>query len=173
MAGVNTNSKLPELRSLKKDELERLVLRHEEQKATDRPLYAAAKAELERRSAGQLDVKVTIDHLMACARSNAYTTYGDIARVNGVEWRIVRRLMPLHLEKVLAECHEREWPLLSAICVNADELASGDLSGKSLDGFVAGVERVTKTKIENPKAFLKQVQRECFSWAAKRHATTS
>jgi len=75
--------------------------------------------------------------------------------------------MPNHLLQVLEQCHERGWPLLSALCVNATEVKTGELSGQSLSGFIAGVERVTKQRIDNPRMFLKQAQRECFERAEK------
>jgi hypothetical protein len=152
---------------MKTPDLKLLIQRHEEKGATDRPLYSAAKVELARRSSGQLNVQTTLEHLRACARKKVFTTYGAVADANGIEWRIARRPMPHHLLQVLEECHERGWPLLSALCVNATEVKTGELSGQSLDGFIAGVERVTRQKIENPRAYLKRTQRECFERADK------
>ncbi|HEY2032382.1 MAG TPA: hypothetical protein VGH02_01715 [Rhizomicrobium sp.] len=150
---------------MKTADLELLVQRHEAKGATDRPLYLAAKQELARRATGQLSLEITLNHLRQYAAKGTFTTYGAVAAASGIEWRLARRPMPRHLEQVLEECWKREWPLLSALCVNATEVQTGELSGTSLDGFVAGVERVTGRRIDNSKAFLKQTQRECFEWA--------
>jgi hypothetical protein len=157
----------PNLSALKTADLKLLIQRHEDRGATDRPLYSDAKKELSRRSSGQLNVQTTLDHLLKCAKNKAFTTYGAVAEANGVEWRIARRPMPHHLEQILEECFARGWPLLSALCVNATEVKTGELSGQSLDGFIAGTERVTKTKIDSPRMFLKKTQRDCFDRAEK------
>jgi hypothetical protein len=155
----------PDLAVMKTSDLKLLIQRHEEKGATDRPLYSAAKSELARRLSGQLNVLTTLEHLRACARKKMFTTYGAVAEANGLEWRVARRPMPNHLLQILEECHGRGWPLLSALCVNATEVKTGELSGPSLDGFISGVERVVKTKIDSPRMFLKRTQRECFDWA--------
>jgi len=158
----------PNLKVLKLRELDLLIARHEEKAATDKPLYTAAKTERARREGSGLDIETTIDHLIQCARRRAFTTYSAVAQASGVEWNRAYRPMRNHLETILQVCEDRGWPLLSAICVKQEEAKTGELSGDSLSGFIAGVERVRRIKIDKPSTFLKRTQRECFDWAMSR-----
>ena len=145
---------------------------HIKKGVTDTDLYKGLVAEktrrrekrAERQSAG-LQIETTIKQLLIFAKAKAFVSYSEIADANGISWNNAFRPMPLHLDAVLAECAKRGWPPLTAICVKRQNVKTGALEGDSLTGFIAGVERAFGQTIAAPNIYLKQAQRDCFTWA--------
>jgi len=146
--------------------IEGAIRRHQEQGATDRPLYHALLAERSRRNSKYLNIEKTIDLLIRTARKKTYTTYKQVTEANGIDFSKVRYQAGKHLDEIIDLCHSRGWPLLSALCVKQNEVNSGDLSGDSLKGFVAGVRR-HNIPVTDAHEFLKSTQTACFEWAEK------
>jgi hypothetical protein len=148
------------------DGIEGAIRRHQEQGATDRPLYHALLAERSRRNSKYLSVEKTLDLLIQTARQKSYTTYKRVAEANGIDFSKVRYQVGKHLDEIIDVCHSRGWPLLSSLCVKQNEVDSGNLSGDSLKGFIAGVRRHS-IPVTDAYEFLRSAQAACFEWAEK------
>jgi hypothetical protein len=145
-------------------EIDTWISNHEIRKQTDSPLYRALLEERARRSSNHLNVDRTLDYLRDYAKKQKFTTYGQVAEANGMDWKNARRHMPRHLDRGLEVCHARGWPLLTAICVKQNEVETGELSGDSLAGFIKGVRRLGYS-VTDEKQFLKDAQKACFEWS--------
>lgn len=149
--------------------LRNLIANHQDKQAFDRPIYAAALDELQRREGPTLNLDVTIKRILLAAASRSFLSYGDVADANGCAWQAVRRQMPKHLDRVLAKAHARQAPLITSIVVNANNRKTGDLEPASLGGFIAGAERLG-LQVSDPKEFLREQQEATFNFAAEHRA---
>lgn len=102
--------------------------------------------------------------ILRAARSGSFLTYGDIAAANDAPWQKVRRLVPNHLGSLVVLAHERGWPMLSSIVVNKQNLDSGEISGKALDGLLGAAEMIGED-VDDPENFVREQQRLVFEWA--------
>jgi hypothetical protein len=151
------------------DEIETWIANHEKRKAVDSPLYRALLEERARRFAKGLSVEVSLAHLVASARARRFTTYGDLAKANGMPWEKARHLMNGahgHLDRLLDVCHARGLPLLTGLCVNQQGERTGELSPEALEGFARGARRIGRP-VPDPREFLRRCQAECFDWAER------
>lgn len=146
-------------------ELRNLIVNHQDKKAFDKPIYAAALDELQRREGPSLNLDVTIKCILQAAATSSFLSYGDVADANGCAWQTVRRQMPKHLDRVLAKAHGRGAPLITSIVVNAQNRTTGTLEATSLSGFIAGAERLGMC-IQDPEGFLREHQKSTFAYAA-------
>ena len=112
----------------------------------------------------QLDLQKTYTSILKAARQHRFISYGDIAKANGADWQKVRRPMNRHLGQLVALAVERGWPMLSAIVVNQQSLATGLLDGPAREGFLAAA-RDSGIKVEEPDEFVKSQQEALFAWA--------
>lgn len=147
--------------------IEDAIRRHREKGVTDTDLYRALVEEHAKRSSKSLSVEKTVALLKDAAQQKHFVSYKDVAEASGIEFGTVRWQVGKHLDAILELCHSRRWPLLTALCVKQNEVATGDLSGGSLDGFVAGARRLGLT-VTDDKAFLRECQAACFAWAEGR-----
>lgn len=145
-------------------QLTTLIENHRKQGATCKPLYAAAIAEYEARYTPNLRFQTSLAYLVKAASDGRFVSYGELAEVNGAEWSKVRRPMNRHLEALLDHAHRQGWPLLSAIVVNKQKLASGEMDATALAGFIKAA-RSLGYGITDERAFLKEQQLACFAWA--------
>jgi len=149
------------------DEIDTWIRNYERKGATDDPFYKTLLEERAKRQFRGLKPEVSLRHLNEMAQAGRFTTYGNLAKVNGVPWNVARHAMngpQGHLDRLLDICHARGIPLLTAICVNQDGLKTGDLSDDALKGFVNGAKRLGYL-VTDEKTFLRDRQRECFEWA--------
>lgn len=149
------------------DEIESWIRNHEKKRATASDLYKALLEERARRSATGLKIEVSLAHLISTAKRGAFTTYGDLAKANGVPWNVARHAMNGeggHLDSLLDVCHARGVPLLTALCVNQQSVHSGELSVDSLRGFIKGAKRLGHQVVDE-QAFLRESQQASFLWA--------
>ncbi|MDT8292013.1 hypothetical protein RQ846_20065 [Roseomonas mucosa] len=135
--------------TLKKlDEIERMILAHAKTDAgRSLPRYRELLEERARRHEAdtQLSLDKSMEVLVRVASQGICTTYGELAKASGVPWFKARHRMngnKGHLERLLDICHLRGIPLLTALCVNADQLASCELGEDSLRGFCEGARRL-------------------------------
>ena len=163
-------TKIPDLSTKSDEQIGQWIKNHEEQGATDSPLFFALLEERARRRGQVLKPEVSLAHLTTSAKAGNFTTYGDLAKASDVPWNKARHLMNGaggHLDQLLDICHARGMPLLPAICVNQEGIKSGKLSKEALTGFINGVRRlgyqVTFTEADG---FLRKCQEECYSWAS-------
>lgn len=149
------------------DEIDTWIENHEEKKATDLPLYKELLEERARRQSNQLNIDVSLRHLIQAAHAKNFTTYGELAEANSVPWSVARHTMngPRgHLDRLLDVCHARGYPLLTSICVNQGGRDSGELGAETMKGFVAGVRRLGYI-LSDESVFLRECQNKCFEWA--------
>jgi 5-methylcytosine-specific restriction protein B len=151
---------------LSDEQLKALIRNHEDKKAFDRPDYAAALDELQRRKGPTLELDRTIKAILANARSGAFITYGDVAKANDCDWSVVRRKIPQHLDLVLAKANALGAPLITAIVVPEKSRKSGNLEETSMKGFVGGAERLGLRVLDN-EAFLRAQQQATFEYAQR------
>ena len=111
-----------------------------------------------------LDINKTYKAILAGARDGRFITYGDLAAASGAEWKKARRPLPNQLGQLVKIAHDRGWPMLSAIVVNKDQVATGVLEGESLAGFLAAADMVG-LKVDDPDSFLREQQKAIFEWA--------
>lgn len=133
------------------DEIERMIVAHAKtDEGRSLPRYRELLEERARRH--ELDSHLSLEKSMAVLKAVAAqgicTTYGDLAKASGVPWTVARHRMngnKGHLERLLDVCHLEGIPLLTALCVNAEQVAKGELDEKSLRGFCEGARRLGYT----------------------------
>ena len=136
--------------------------------ATALPFYRELLEERARRAQTnqKLNFERSIEHLKRIAINQTCTTYGDLARASGVEWSHARHQMngpSGHLDRLLDLCHARGLPLLTAIVVNQEGVADGELSDDALSGFVAGARRLGLS-VTDGRAFHHECRDRCWQW---------
>ena len=132
------------------------------------PFYRELLEERARRMQAKqrLNLERSLEHLRQTAIQQICTSYGELARASGVEWAQARRQMSGsggHLDLLLDLCHARGLPLLTAICVNQNRVAEGELEEEALSGFVAGARRLGFS-VTDGRAFHHQCRDECWRW---------
>lgn len=145
---------------------------HENAGATTTPLYLALLEERVRRSKStqRLDFECSLEHLTQTAISGVCTSYGALAAASQVAWSKARHQMNGpngHLDLLLDICHARRLPLLTAICVNQNRMADGELGEEALAGFVAGARRLGAV-VDDPLEFHRHHRDACWAWGSSR-----
>ncbi|MGM0561148.1 MAG: AAA family ATPase [Pseudomonadota bacterium] len=112
----------------------------------------------------ELDIEKSYKAILEAARNHRFISYGEVAEASGVPWNKARRLMPTVLDRLAREAHARDWPLVSAIVVNKENLEEGTLDGSALEGFLAAAERLG-IEIKDPMQFVRDEQQKVFAWA--------
>ena len=116
-----------------------------------------------------MNFDLSIDVLRKAAIEGRCTSYGELAKASGVEWGKARLRMNGvggHLDQLLDICHVRNLPLLTAICVNKDNVETGELDPKALKGFALGARRLGIT-VTDETAFHQAKKDECWEWGSK------
>ncbi|MGL4729850.1 MAG: hypothetical protein ACRCWO_13960 [Bosea sp. (in: a-proteobacteria)] len=145
-------------------ELDRMIVRYQAQGLTSDLQYLAYVEEYGRRTAPGLSPDASIAAIRESAQLGRFISYGDVAKASGKDWQKVRRLIPAHLDQILWLAHQRGWPLITAIVVNKQHVATGDMEPTSLAGFIEGARRL-KFIVTDEVAILKEQQRTTFDWA--------
>lgn len=132
------------------------------------PLYKQLLEERARRSQAsqRLNLDRTLEHLKDAAVRQVCTTYGNVAKANGVAWTQARRQMDGangHLNRVADLCHARGLPFLTALCVNQSDVEAGELKGEALAGFVACARRLGFF-VTDEQAFHRKQRDTCWHW---------
>lgn len=153
-------------------EIDAWISNHETKRQTKSELYLALIEERNRRHGHGLSVEKSMAALTAAAREHRFISYGELAEANGVPWAKARHRMNGkhgHLDDLLAYCHSKDLPLLTAIVVQKGKLVTGEMDQFTLDGFVEGVERLG-VPVPDPTSFLEECQNQCFNWAQQDQA---
>ncbi|MCR2835116.1 hypothetical protein [Parerythrobacter lacustris] len=150
------------------DEIESWARKYEEANKADDPAYMLLVEERTKRrqKKQKLDFGKSLDHLKCCAIAGEFTSYGKLAEASGVTWQAARHQMNGaygHLDTLLGECRRADLPLLTAICVNQQNLQLGTLGEEALLGFADGARRVGYEVID-AEGFHSQCVKECFEW---------
>ena len=148
------------------EKLNNLIQNYERLGQMETDAYRALLEECNRRHSGELNLKKTITFLATCATKGEYATYGGVAAANGREWSYeLYRKISAHLGIVLGYCRANGLPPLSAICVDQDNIKTGLLAGKTLDGFIGGMKMYYGvTSVTDKQAFLRQQQMKSFEF---------
>lgn len=163
-----------ELASKDDKQLNTWIVNHEAKGETDRPFYRELLEERARRAQAKhgLDIERSLAALKEAAIGQVCVTYGDVAAANGVSWSKARRQMSGaggHLDRIVDVCHARGLPLLTAICVNKESVATGELGEDALDGFAAAAKRLGMA-VHDPKAFHHESRDRCWEWGRAQRA---
>jgi hypothetical protein len=145
------------------DGLKNLIENHLAKRVTNTPLFEDAVRERNRRNGGGLDVDRSVAYLRAAAAERRFVSYGELAEANGAIWDKVRYPMNDHLWNLICHGRCRGWPMLSAMVVNKQHLATGDMEPETLVGFTKAA-ALLGYQVTDPGSFLREQQAECFAW---------
>ena len=112
----------------------------------------------------QLDLKKTYRAILDAARDRRFISYGDLANANDAEWNKVRFNMNGHLGELAKFAVANDWPMLSAIVVDQNNIDSGNLDGSARTGFITCAKELG-FDIGDDTAFIEKQQQAMFSWA--------
>jgi hypothetical protein len=146
------------------DRLRNLIVNHQKKEKTGAELYLDAMRELERRTGGGLDFDKSHLVIREAAREKRFLSYKELAEASGAEWSKVHYAMGDHLWRLVKYAHGKGWPMLSAIVVNQQNVATGKMEPKTLKGFI-GAARDLGYTITGEDEFLKKQQDSVFQWA--------
>ena len=149
-------------------EINNWISNHEAKRATGQPLYRQLLEERARRtqSKHQLNFDQSLAHLKEAAIHQRCTTYGELAKASGVDWKVARHQMngpSGHLDRLLDICFARHLPLLTAICVNQNGVATGELEQTALSGFASGARRLG-ISVTDERKFHHDCRSACWEW---------
>lgn len=150
------------------DQLKNVINNHRNKGATGLDSYGQAMTEFHRRHAPKLDIDKSLRAIYAAASGGRFISYGDLAAANGANWNEVRYPMNDHLWVLVDHAHRKGWPMLSAIVVNKDNIASGDMDPGTLAGFVRAATELGHS-VTDPRGFLVSQQAACFQWGKKQN----
>lgn len=112
----------------------------------------------------RLDAQTTYRAIINAARSGRYISYGDLVKANGANWPRVRYPLNNLLGDLAKISAERGWPILSAIVVSQENLATGKLDGTARKGFIAAAKDLGY-HCQDPETFVEEQQKKMFKWA--------
>jgi hypothetical protein len=118
------------------DRLRTLIVNHQKKGKTGAQLYLDAMRELERRTGGGLDFDQSYLVIREAAREKRFLSYKELANASGAEWSKIHYAIGGHLWRLVEYSHRKGWPMLSAIVVNQQNVATGKMEPKTLKGFI-------------------------------------
>ncbi|MBS0563520.1 MAG: hypothetical protein JSR87_03265 [Proteobacteria bacterium] len=145
-------------------QLRAIIANHERLGKTDLPSYRDACDELARRSA--FNFETSLKAISEAAREKRFLSYGALAEASGVEWNKAYLLIGAHLWELVRWGHARGLPMLSAIVVNKENLATGIMAEETLQGFVRAAEALGIT-VKEPETFREEQQALLFAHFGK------
>ncbi len=150
------------------EQIESWARKYEEQGKTADPAYTLLLEErtTRRQKKQKLNFDRSMTHLRDAAIRQKFTSYGRLAEASEVDWSIARHQMNGphgHLDTLLDICHKDGLPLLTAICVNQQNLVSGKLGEDALAGFADGARRLG-IAVDDAEEFHARCAEECFEW---------
>lgn len=148
---------------LSNEQIQTLIANYRRLNRTEDQKFADLLAEEARRKGRRLDLSTTFDVVSKAAREGRCISYGQVAAASGVEWSSAHRAIGPHLDQLLQACHQRGLPLLSAIVVNQQNIASRRLEPSALKGFIDGVQRLG-IAVTDAEQFLHDAQDRVFAW---------
>lgn len=151
--------------SLTDKQLQNVIDNHRRHHKTTEPAFLDALAEQARRKGKGLDFDKTFALVRAAAAERRFLSYKQLADESGADWSKVRYAVNDHLGELIAYAHGKGWPLLSAIIVNQQNLATGAMEPATLKGFAAAARDLGYT-VTDEEAFLREQQERVFTWAA-------
>ncbi len=150
-------------------QLEQLVVNYNRGGAVHGEDYAALLREREAKSPSsrKLDIYRSLELLKSRARTRSFASYGELAAASDVRWTNELRTRMSgpkgHLDRLLDLCRHERLPMLTTLCVDKQNVATGLLTEAALAGFVAAARRLG-TVVGDEATFLRERQEECFRW---------
>ena len=144
-------------------QLDNLIDNHERAGALSAPLYLAALEERDRRRGFSFEASMAA--IRKAAAERRFLSYADLAAANGAKWSKVYRLVGPHLWDVVKRAHAQGLPLISAIVVNKENVATGALDETALRGFIAAARELGREATDE-ETFLREEQERVFEWGA-------
>lgn len=141
-------------------QLRTIIANHERLGKTNLPGYRDACDELAKRSAFNFEASLRV--ISEAARAKQFLSYGALAEASSVEWSKAYLLIGAHLWELVRWGHARGLPMLSAIVVNKENLATGIMAAETLQGFVRAAEALGMT-VKEPDAFRREQQTLLFA----------
>ena len=155
-----------EVTKLTDEQLSALIENHRVKGVTSAPLFHDAMIEQQRRGSLGLDLQTTVSALAQTARQRRFMSYKDVADANGATWNKVRFRMNKHLDDVLYYCHRNNLPFLTAIVVPKPNVKTGKQDDETLQGFIAGIERLG-VAVTSADKFMEEEQQRVFDWGRR------
>jgi hypothetical protein len=157
-----------DITKLSDQQLRNLIDNHRRKGATDHPIYLEAIAENDRRRGKGLSFSKSIDVIRKAAAEGRFVSYKELAEKSGADWNQVRYLLGKHLWSLVEYAQGMGWPMLSAIVVNKENLASGAMEAETLKGFIAAAKDLKpRYVVTNEEQFLREQQKLVFEWGRK------
>jgi len=120
-----------EVTKLSDEQLKNLIDNHRRKLATDSLTYLDALAEQARRSGQGLDFNKSFSIIRRAAAERRFVSYKELADASGADWNRVHYSIGGHLWSLVEYAHRRGWPMLSAIVVNKQNVATGNMECQS------------------------------------------
>ncbi len=161
------NSKI-QLATKTDQELKAWIENYERNGKTEDNFYVELIEEYSRRKHLGLKIEKSLEVLSQAAKERRFVSYGDLAKASAVAWSTARHAMNGaggHLDNIVSYCYGKKLPLLSALCVNAASLETGELEENALKGFIAAAHRL-RIPVTDEEAFYRRCQAECFEWGS-------
>lgn len=146
-------------------QLRNVIDNHRKNGKLHEPYYLAALEELARRKGQGLDFQKSFDLIRRAAAERRFLSYKELADASGSDWSKVRYAVNTHLGDLIDYAHGKGWPLLSAIVVNQQNVATGDMEPTTLKGFVEAARELGYV-VADEMGFLREQQQRVFTWAA-------
>lgn len=149
---------------LSDQQLRNIIENHRRKGATHSSVYVDALAEQARRTGRGLDFDKSFEVIRRAAAEDRFVSYKELADASGANWNQVHYSIGGHLWSLVEYAHRKGWPMLSAVVVNKQNVASGSMEPETLRGFIAAA-RELGFSITDEEAFLREQQRRVFEWA--------
>jgi hypothetical protein len=156
---------------LSDQQLRNVIENHRRKGATHSSAYVDALAEQARRTGKGLDFDKSFEVIRCAAAEDRFVSYKELADASGANWNQVHYSVGGHLWSLVEYAHRKGWPMLSAVVVNKQNVASGGMEPETLKGFIAAA-RELGFSITDEEAFLREQQRRVFEWAKGSVATS-
>jgi hypothetical protein len=123
-------------------QLQNLINNHRNKGMTEHPTYVEALAEQARRTGRGLSFEKSFEVIRSAAAEGRFVSYKELADASGAEWSRVHYSIGTHLWSLVEYAQRRGWPMLSAIVVNKQNVATGDMEPETLRGFIAAARQL-------------------------------
>jgi hypothetical protein len=145
-------------------ELETIVANCQRLKRTGDARCLAASKILQDRRNGDYNMEKTVATILDHGQRGRFLSYRDVASASGLEWGNVFRQISPHLDAVCSYSHCKGWPLLTAIVVSHQNLASGEMTVANRKGFLEAAKGAGRNVDIEDVAFVKREQQRVFDW---------
>jgi hypothetical protein len=145
-------------------ELETIVANCQRLKRTGDARCLAASKILQDRRNGDYNMEKTVATILDHGQRGRFLSYRDVASASGLEWGNVFRQISPHLDAVCSYSHGKGWPLLTAIVVSHQNLASGEMTVANRKGFLEAAKGAGRNVDIEDVAFVKREQQRVFDW---------